>query len=412
VTTLEHIQQMEMAVIGAVIEQPDRYAEAVFGSLQVEQFGGRLYQVASTVYEMVTDRAPITPQLVLERMRTKGVLRSEHGVMVADCCAFGYATPSVESYVDALADLYLARRIHILGTRAQVMAKESDVHSTLTYLSREIAEMAETAGARIVDETMTLTDILSMPDEDITWLVPNLIPASDRILITADEGAGKSTLLRQLALAYALGVDPFEPANTIEPGKALLIDCEVSSQQLSKALRQMHSFGSRHTHSGKPDNLLVESRQGGVDLCDPADQAWLLRLVRQHQPKIIALGPLYRMATGDINDESTVRCWQRLMEPLLEQGISIVMEHHAPNAHDGGGNRMLRPIGSSVIRRWFAQGIALRSEPCAGHDRLFCRLCPRRGKIELWRGSRDETWWPDKLRSPMKDIWWLGADDN
>lgn len=408
--SLEHVVQMELAVVGAVIDQPDRYAEEVFSALPIEQMNQRVYHVASTVYTMWQDHDPINPHLVLEKMRILGLLKAGTGPLIADAVAFGFAVPSVAAYVAALSDLYLARRVHEVATRTQQMAVESDVHSALAYMANEASDLAGVAASRIVDDTLTLTEVLTTPLPEQEWIIPNLIGASDRVLITATEGAGKSTILRQIALSFTLGIDPFEPTSQIKPGKSLLIDCEVSRHQLLTSLTRMHSFAAKHNHSGSTDNMIVESRQGGLDLCNPADQAWLMRLVRQHRPTLISMGPLYRMTAGDINDEATVRCWQRVLEPLLEQGVSIVMEHHATNGMDSGGNRYLRPIGSSVIRRWFAQGLALRTPPCEAHERDFCRDCQRRGLIEFWRGSRDEAQWPAKVRAPRNDIWWLNDD--
>lgn len=213
-----------------------------------------------------------------------------------------------------------------------------------------------------------------------------------------------SVALRQFALSYALGLSPFTLEQIPEPGKALLIDCENSRAQVVRGLRGMYSYASRHTHAGSPDNLVVESRQRGIDLCEPYDQRWFRDLVRRSEAKVVCIGPLYRIASGDINVEETVRCWQRVMEPMLDNGISIVMEHHSP--HGMAGQRELRPIGSSALRRWFSQGVALRVLTCDAHGTPYCRMCPRMADVEMWRGSRDETWWPAQVRSPGAEVWW------
>ena len=79
----------------------------------------------------------------------------------------------------------------------------------------------------------------------------------------------------------------------------------------------------------------------------PDRQAWLLRLVRQHRPRLLALGPLYRMVKGDIQDKEQVRCWQRLLEPLLEENVSIIIEHHSPKRHQP--QRAQRPAAHRLI---------------------------------------------------------------
>ena len=408
---LEHIQQMEMALIGLAIDQPDTWCERLFERLRPEDVSGRMHHVAAALYRLHTDGQPITPQLLMEELRRENRLRSEHGVLISDAVVYGQSTPTPDRYLDALCDIYLARQVYAAGERVKQLAA-SDVHGALVQMGVDYDRLTASAAERVEDTSENLADLLRTEIEDVDWLIPNLIPKSDRVLITSDEGAGKSTLLRQFALSLALGLEPFDPGlDPIKPGKVLLIDAEVSRNQLIKALKDMHRFAARHTHSGQPENLIVESRQSGVDLGDPSDQAWLSRMVREHNPQMIALGPLYRLTEGDINEEDSVRRWQRSLEPFLELGVSIVMEHHAPNASDGSGNRFLRPIGSSVIRRWFAQGIGMRPKKCDTHELLFCRRCSRRALVEMWRGSRDETHWPLELRSPAEAIWWLDATD-
>lgn len=408
--TLPHIEQMEMAVIGAVINDPDTAGEMVFGRLSPDSMSSRVYHLATAIHSMLANNEPVTAELVMETLRKQGRMRPEYGITISDCLSFAHATPALQHYVDALADVYLGRDIYQTGARLQQMSQSSDVDTALTYMHAEVERFRAQASARQEYDPTTLADILAAPDEgEPDWIIPDLLPASDRLLVTAEEGQGKSTFLRQIALAVALGIDPFEPTQQIKPGRALLVDCEVSNRQLTRALRRMYSFGGRHSHVGDPKNLMVESRQGGIDLCEPGDQGWLLRMIRQHQPTVVCLGPLYRMSGGDINDEASVRCWQRILEPLLEQGVSIVMEHHSPNYKDNG-RRDLRPIGSSVIRRWFSQGIGVRGDECQAHSRHFCRVCPRKAVIEQWRGSRDETRWPVNVKSPGSDVWWLSDD--
>lgn len=405
--TLPHVEQMEMAVIGAVIDQPD-HGTLVFGRLPIEQFSAKVFHVVTAVYERWAEKQAITPELVMETLRQQGRMRAEYGPLIADCVAYGFTAPIV-AYVDALADLYAQRRLHQLGARVQQMVRESTLHATLAYAQSEIEAIVHEADGRTADETVTLADILAEPEPDpVDWLIPDLLPASDRLLITAAEGGGKSVLLRQFALSLALGVWPFEPTQPITPQRALLIDAENSRRQVVTSLRRMYGFAARHPHDGNPSWLAVESKQGGLDLCDPLDQGWFMSLVREHRPKVVCIGPLYRLVSGDLTDEAAMRCWQRVMEPLLEEGVSIVMEHHAPHAIDPRtGLRVLRPIGSSVLQRWFSQGVGIRTKKCERHEWEFCRVCPREGRVEMWRGSRDETRWPSHIKSPGSEVWWL-----
>ena len=59
---------------------------------------------------------------------------------------------------------------------------------------------------------LTLADILAKPDPGpVNWRMEGILPARDRLLVTAEEGMGKSTMLRQAALSVSLG-EMFEPS--------------------------------------------------------------------------------------------------------------------------------------------------------------------------------------------------------
>jgi len=397
-----------MAVVGSVMEVPEN-GHLVFDRLPVEQMSSRVYRIASVVYEMWAEKEPISPPLVLERLRQNGTLRPEDAPTLHDMTAHGFAAPIV-SYVDALADVYGSRRAHAMGARVQQMIQGgTPLHTVLSYATSEVESITTEVQDRSAMVTPTLADILAEPDPgDIEWLLPDVLAYSDRALITAVEGGGKSVLLRQFALSLALGIDPFDPTRQTEPRRALLVDAENSRRQVVRSLRRMYGFASRHRHEGSPSLLAVESRQGGLDLTSAGDQGWLTGLVRQYRPSLVCIGPLYRITSGNLNDDESHRPWQRMMEPWLDQGISIVMEHHAPLMIDPTtGKRVLRPIGSSVLQRWFAQGVGIRTKKCERHESEHCRTCPKEGRIEQWRGSRDETYWPHYIRSPGSEVWWM-----
>jgi len=400
---------MEMSVLGCAMEDPEGRGSALFDRVDVDSFGGRTHHIAAALYRMIKNKQAITPELVMQHLHKQGRLRHDTPSLLADMVAQAFDA-HFDHYLQALTDVYLSREVMKLGNRITELAVEQDPGSVMNFISENLVRLRDEADTRPEREPETLLDLLAMQDLEDEWHIPGLLPTSDRLLITANEGGGKSVLLRQIALSYALGLHPFEPTVTQDPGIALLIDAENSRRQVVRGLKNQYAYAMQYQVTGKPENLVVESRQGGMDLCEPGDQAWLLRLVRKTNAKVLCLGPLYRMAGGDINDEATVRCWQRVLEPLLEEGVSIVMEHHAGNGTDGGNKRALRPIGSSVIRRWFSQGVGLRINECEAHEVLYCRVCKRTAGVEMWRGSRDETHWPRHLRSPGT-AWWLSDDD-
>ncbi|TFG49182.1 MAG: hypothetical protein E4H38_05345 [Gemmatimonadales bacterium] len=405
---LAHVETMEMAVLGSIIDHPET-ASSVFETLHPEGFGPRVRVLVEAVSAMTKEGIPLTPELVLDRLRRAGQLRSEHGALIHDCMAHGFAVVDVSWYVSALADMKLSQRLETLGSRVQNAARTTSPESVMDFLGQELVTLRDQVGVRQHHAPTTLADLLLEPEApDTEWHIPGVIPASDRTMIVGLEGSGKGVMLAQLALSYALGIQPFTMEPLPRPGRALLIEVENSRSQTVRRLRQMLSWATRYPCAGGPENLIVEVRQGGIDLCKPDDQGWFLRLVNDVRPDIISIGPLYRMiGSGDINEEAMHRCWMNVFEPLLERGTSFVIEHHAPHGGEGGKRREMRPVGSSVLRRWFSQGVSLNVMECDAHRSSFCRRCPRVADLNFFRGSREGgTDWPNRVRSPGGNLWW------
>lgn len=220
-----------------------------------------------------------------------------------------------------------------------------------------------------------------------------------------------STVLRQIAVSAMAGMNPFTPwGQKFKPQRVVLIDCEVSANQFKRSLRNLWSYGREFQPLADTDFMAVETHQGGLNFSEPHDQGWLHRLVRQHKADLLVVGPVYRFTDADLNTEEGVRTWQRCFEPMLADGVSILTEHHAGNGA-AGQQRSLRPIGSSAMRRWFAQGISLRTDKCDPHGLSFCPSCQRRARVESWRGSREEeARWPHYLKGEKDRVWWTSDE--
>jgi replicative DNA helicase len=407
-TEHDHVQVLEMSVLGAVIEWPETIGPLFRERLTPEQFGGPRSWLASVLFDMLADGKEMTPQLVAEECRISGVASRVPAVLVFDCWALGKALPAARVEVEALSRVYLARQVWQTGERVKQAAQTMEVSDALSLLRADLERLESVDSGRLPLELTSMADVLAgVGEETISWVIPQRIAEHSATMFTAEEGAGKSTLLRQLAISATLGIDPFDPgtAHRYEPRRVLLVDCEVSQGQLHRALRAIWNYGSQFVRDPDPAGLVVESKQGGLDLSGGQDQAYLHRLVRQHRPHMVVIGPVYRMTDTDYNDEVGTRAWQRPLEPMRADGLAVVLEHHAGNEMPGH-KRALRPIGSSAIRRWVDQGLALRMKSCEVHQDPYCRLCPRMARIEDWRWSREEVMWPKTLEAVAGHVWW------
>src|SRR3546814_3245552 len=89
------------------------------------------------------------------------------------------------------------------------------------------------------------------------------------------------------------------------------------------------------------------------------DVAWLMRAVRAIRPKLIAIGPLKNMTTGDMNEERVaVKVTDMLNRIRAESGAALLVEAHAGHTGRGEEGRW-RPRGSSSLLGWPEYGIGL-----------------------------------------------------
>jgi hypothetical protein len=102
------------------------------------------------------------------------------------------------------------------------------------------------------------------------------------------------------------------------------------------------------------------------------------------------------MADGDINTESEIKPFIRVMERLREKyGFALILEMHCPQAAIGFP-RPRRPIGSSIWLRWFE----------------FGKFLDKSGAIEDWRHDRMARPWPAMLKRGGI-VWpWEGVDSD
>lgn len=397
---------MEQAVLGFVMERPE-FAALMLERLPLEYFGNGNQQIARAVASLYGDGMAFSPPDVVERLRVEGNL-SVAGGLVMDCFEQGHLIIDGRQTIATLANLYGSRDASMLGSRLAQAAVNMDLPNWIDLAKREVDRIESFEQGARPPEVRTIDEFLTGEDLTTEWVMPGLLSRGTATMITAEEGVGKSTILRQFGLSAWAGMDPFRPWSTkYESARTLLIDCEVTESQLKGSLRGLWSYGNRFTDRPDPAMLRVESKQGGINLSAPSDQGWLHRVVREYKTELVVIGPVYRFTDEDLNTEEGVRTWQRCFEPMLADGVCVLTEHHAPNGAPGAV-RALRPIGSSAMRRWFSQGLALRNLKCDAHTDYFCASCARAARVEAWRGSRDdEAKWPRYLKGAIGHPWWV-----
>jgi 5S rRNA maturation endonuclease (ribonuclease M5) len=213
-----------------------------------------------------------------------------------------------------------------------------------------------------------------------------------------------SVMMRQVAIGAAAGIHPFT-SDPITPRKVLWIDCENSERQGRRHFRKLERITVLKGRRVPDGGMRLIHRAEGLDLLSDEDAAWLIERVTAHKPDLLYIGPLTQLHDGDINEERVMRrITTMLNQARVKADCALIIEHHVP--HGDGANRSVRPIGSSLLRRWPELGYGIA--PAMGGD-----PCTE-VRVLRWRGDRDTRHWPKFLCwGTAKDDWpWVIPPDS
>jgi hypothetical protein len=116
------------------------------------------------------------------------------------------------------------------------------------------------------------------------------------------------------------------------------------------------------------------------------------------RPDILVIGPLYRLTQGALQNDDDAAPVLAALDTLRDRDISLLIEAHAGHGVGQGGQRNLRPRGSSALLGWPEFGYGMRD---IGGG--FVDVVP-------WRGDRDERWWPSRVRRAPDHIRWIPVE--
>jgi len=274
--------------------------------------------------------------------------------------------------------------------------KDAADHLGAGHTLAELVVTWESDEPAVPDLAPDLYEFLGGVDAPYDWVIEGILERGDRLIWTGSEGLGKSVAGRQFAICAAAGLHPFS-SEAAQPRRVLWIDCENSERQGRRHFRKLERTAAAKGRPVPAGGMRLIHRPEGIDLTRDEDAAWLLERVHAHQPELLYIGPLYRLHATDVNDETAARKVCAVLDQArVKSDCALIVEGHSPHG-ESNGVRPVRPIGSSLFRRWpeFGFGIspARDENPC------------REVVVRAWRGARDERHWPRFL------IWGESADE-
>ena len=408
----------EQAALGMVVMYPDECTDAFLTIEPDDWYNPHHKELAGVLVKMLRTGQSVDPVTVSGQLQAQGLTRYWDGLKVFKLSEMAWRPESASQIAARLRELSGRRKLTnaALETvqRLQSLSNvdgAADVRAATSRL-RAACDLAEdTAADKQTPLPIPMQQFLSIENQARQWLVPGLLERMDRTVITGAEGGGKSVLCSQIAASLAHGVHPFG-GHVMGGGdhlvRVLVIDCENSADQSRRRYRWLidRVAGIRESHGCDPvdlnEQMCIDTKPAGIDLLSGRDVSWLEHAISAVAPDLLVLGPLYKLHRRDPSEETSASEVSHVIDGLRERhGFALLTEAHAGNSNDMQGNRVMRPIGSSLWRRWPEFGFGLRR---AKDDPGKARA--ERVDVVSWRGSREERAWPDKLHMAQIGLPW------
>lgn len=372
----------EKAVIGALLLTPGKARETIqhvapgdFGSTVL----GRLYAIITgkAVAGEAVDAITMWPAVQADPLLSRNL---KNPAQLHDLMQATPTSSNVTYYAKQVADTGQSRRLHSAAERFMQLADSTNMPAgeKLTHARAELEHIASEYAQAV--QVPTLAQILATPDTEVDWIIPGLLSRRDRFILTGEEGFGKTTLFRQIMIAAAAGIHPltFTP---IPPVTVLVIDTENDETQWRWETRPMARLAAQYGARSPAESMHIHCT-GRLNVTNERDIGLVHALLDQHQPDILAIGPLYKLSPEGMNNDKDASPVIAALDSIRDRpdGPAMLMEAHAGHATGGDGSRNLRPRGSSMQLGWpeFGIGIAPDPDDDTGTGAV----------VKRWRGTR------------------------
>lgn len=375
----------ELDLIGCAMQDP-RVATAA--KVRPHHFeDGTLAGVWGALAAMADEGTTPTPPLILERIGTGGERAQRLAAALLDAMTT-VVVPNWQHHEQQVLAAAERRQIREAAVRAQAMI---DAGQPTEEIRQQLVRVGGTADDDEAAAAMLSLDEFvdrELPPEK--WIIPDMIAAGDRLILTGGEGSGKSILLRQIGACVAAGCHPFTRA-PIRPSKVLLVDAENPERIMMAKLGQIRNtlrMGGFETEG----RMWIDRHPGGLDLTTPKGRTILRHRCQLIQPDVLIIGPIYKLFVQQTGgDEIPARQVVAVIDEIrAELDCAVLTEHHTPMQQLGHA-RQIRPVGTGLWQRWPEFGFGIVPQEGTRPEDRQMDLVP-------WRGSRDERDWPQRLQ--------------
>lgn len=373
----------EEHVIGACFLSEDaiRFASDIITPRDFNDL--RLGKVFSLMVAMRSQREPVILDAVVAKAQERN-LRGVDWAYLFNITSSISTAATVDFYAQEVKKNAIRRALHTEGQRL-LQASSLDGVDSAKALSESITSLQAIRDDASNDtyHAKTLGEVLAVEDEE-TWLIDGLLEPGDRMIITGAEGLGKSTWVRQLGISMAAGLHPvtFAPMRSV---RTLVVDAENTERQWRREVRGIRHVAAKHGHAD-PADVLKLACVGWLDITRDEHLGLVHRLIDEHDPEVLFIGPLYRLTSGSLNDETDAAKVLHALDTFRARDVALIIEAHSPKG--GFGEREWSPRGSGAIMGWPEFGFGLAPDDNNAGN----------AHVRRWRGDRDrKREWPKYL---------------
>ena len=235
-----------------------------------------------------------------------------------------------------------------------------------------------------------LEDVAALPEEEIEWPVPDLLPPGLCMLAGAPK-TGKSTLASHIAINLAAGRPVLEqfPA---EPKHVLYIPMDEPCDYL---IARYRASGLSLENRLTVPTELTENRQ--LARMDTGFVSWLTRYVASRGPDLIVIDSYKNIHPSRTSMRDAYYAESEVMEPLTilarRAACTILLLHHTRkrNVMDAESSAMDRILGTTALAAAMDATFVLsrESETAEGKRRLILQADYRRKAAATYRLRMD-----------------------
>ena len=219
------------------------------------------------------------------------------------------------------------------------LRKRAEISSFYRMKTKEVEEALKLLSKRTTEEEIkawSVDELFVLESEGLQWLIPELLPKGETIILAASPKAGKTLLAIDAAFAIATGESTFL-GQTVPRGKVLLISADES---LTSTRDKLLKRGFR---SGDNDIRIIQ--RWTINDLDVLEKH-----LEDFRPNVVIIDSLRRITHGSQISENSAEFADNiytLKETIGKYGASGILIHHTSKNPEAMGVGKIR--GSSAI---------------------------------------------------------------